>query len=140
MKKFLKGLGIVLGIFIIISIIAGACSNNGITNTDNVSSSEESQSSKESKDYEFVEDPELVNEGYGFYSVKGILKNNTNTDKEYIQISFILYDEDGNNVGTAWANAEQLKAGGNWKFNASGMSTDENTEVTSFELDSVDGF
>ena len=97
----------------------------------------EEQLEEKSDDYTFVEKPELVNEGYGFYSINGIIKNNTDRDKGFIDITFILYDKDGNNIGSAYASGESLKAGGNWKFSASCFSEVDSEEIADFELDSV---
>lgn len=55
----------------------------------------------------------------------GILKNNTDKDKSYIQIEFAVKDSDGNKLGTAIANISDLKAGDTWKFEAMSFSTDE---------------
>lgn len=55
----------------------------------------------------------------------GILKNNTDSDKSYIQIEFAVKDADGNKLGTAIANISDLKAGDTWKFEAMSFSTDE---------------
>ena len=64
------------------------------------------------------------------------ISNNSGSDKGYIQISFTLYDADGNNIGTALANTNNLKDGGTWKFEAIALEND----VKSFELDEVSGF
>lgn len=55
----------------------------------------------------------------------GILKNNTDKDKSYIQIQFAVKDADGNKLGTAIDNINNLKAGETWKFEATSFSTDE---------------
>ena len=137
MMKIFRGIGkavvTIIGIFVVILVLAVACSGGGSSTKDDVSGKITSD-----KKYEFVEEPIMTNEGYGSYYVKGIIKNNTNIDKDYVQISFTLYDADGNNVGTAYDNINNLKAGGTWKFKAMGFVTEG--EVVRFELDSVDGF
>lgn len=52
-------------------------------------------------------------------------------------MTYVLCDADGNQVGNAYANANELKAGGTWKFNASGMVDPE--DVASHELSDVTG-
>ena len=100
MMKIFRGIGkavvTIIGIFVVILVLAVACSGGGSSTKDDVSGKITSD-----KKYEFVEEPTMTNEGYGSYYVKGIIKNNTNIDKDYVQISFTLYDADGNNVGTA---------------------------------------
>ena len=136
--KFIRGLGKVVctfvGIIVIILILAVACS--GGETTSDISTNEQVQVSEEKPKYEFVEEPTLSTNEYGNQIIVGVIKNNTSVDKDYIQVSFTLYDADGNNIGTAWANTNNLKAGGTWKFEAmileDGMAT--------FELDEVTGF
>ena len=55
----------------------------------------------------------------------GILKNNSGNDVNYLQIEFAVKDKDGNKLGTAIANINNLKAGDTWKFEAMSFSTDE---------------
>lgn len=69
----------------------------------------------------------------------GILKNNTDTDKSYIQITFAVKDKDGNKLGTAMANINNLKAGETWKFEAISLNTDKG-QVIDLNDYTVDGF
>ena len=70
--------------------------------------------------------------------VTGTLTNNTDSDKSYIQVEYVIYDADGAQIGTALANTNNRKAGGTWKFEAA--STVEPDEVASWELADVTGF
>lgn len=54
------------------------------------------------------------------YTISGILSNNGG-DLSYIQITIPLYDADGNKLGTALANCNNLKEGESWKFEAVGF-------------------
>lgn len=125
MKKILIGLVVLIGL--------GALFGGGSSEEQEVSGTKESKPK-----YEFVEEPTMTDGGYGTYYIEGVIKNNTSFDKDYIQVSFTLYDADGNNLGTALANTNNLKADGTWKFKAMGIST--SAEVESFELDEVTGF
>ena len=53
----------------------------------------------------------------GLYTISGILKNNTDKTYSYAQICFNVYDKDGNQLGTAIANVNNLElaAHGNLK-------------------------
>ena len=53
---------------------------------------------------------------YGAFQVVGTLV--ANKDYSYIQIEIPCYDADGNNVGTAIANASNISKGETWKFEA----------------------
>ena len=70
--------------------------------------------------------------------ITGTLTNNTDKEKSYIQIEYVLYDADGNQVGTALANTNHLKAGGSWKFEALGTVPPD--QVASWERSDVSGF
>lgn len=136
--KFFRQIGKIfttfVGIVIVICILAVACS--GGNTTSNVATNKNSATEKAKASYEFVEGPTLTDGDFGSKYIKGILKNDTDDDKGYIQISFTLYDSDGNNIGTAVTNTNNLKAGGTWKFEA--MCLEDN--VSSYELDNVTGF
>ena len=96
---------------------------------------EEQQVEEEQEDFIFVEGPTCVPGEFSSYLV-GVVKNNTNKDYDYIQITFTLYDVDGNVVGTALANAKNLKAGGTWKFEA--MFFEDTASY--WELDEIKGW
>ena len=129
MKTVLKiALGIILGFVVLI----GGCSALFVNSVDEAINETVDQTDK----YEFIEEPTLSTNEYGNQIIVGVIKNNTSVDKDYIQVSFTLYDANGNNIGTAWTNTNNLKAGGTWKFEA-GILEDN---VESFELDEVTGF
>lgn len=74
------------------------------------------------------------------YSTKitGKLTNNSGRDVGYIQVEYVIYDAEGNQVGTGWANTNNLKAGGTWKYEAITMVAPE--DFASYELAGVTGF
>ena len=105
----------------------------------NTSVSETKEESVEEKqDYE-LSDVEVVEES-GVKQVVGVLKNNTDKEKSYIQISFPYKDADGNKLGTALANVNDLGPGETWKFKATVLETEtegiqvdtENPEISGF--------
>lgn len=63
--------------------------------------------------------------GIGYY-IEGTVKNETDNDYSYVQIEFICYDNDGNNVGTALDNTNNLLGGQTWKFKAIFLGTSGN--------------
>lgn len=70
--------------------------------------------------------------------ITGTLTNNTDEEKNYIQVEYVIYDAEGAQIGTALANTNNLKAGGTWKYEA--YSTVSPSEVDSWELADVTGF
>ena len=69
---------------------------------------------------------------------EGVVVNNKDRDLSYAQITFTLYDADGNQIGTALDNINNLKAGGTWKFKA--MALCDKDEVADWELTEITGF
>lgn len=59
---------------------------------------------------------ETETDALGIFRVVGTLV--ANKDYSYIQIEIPCYDADGNNVGTAIANASNISKGETWKFEA----------------------
>ena len=59
---------------------------------------------------------------YGYITITGEIKNNTNKLYTYAQVTFTLYDESGAQVGTAMDNINNFEANGTWKFKAIGIA------------------
>ena len=126
MNKALKmGLAVMIGFVLLVT-----CSelftdkNNDISNVNNNGS------------YEFIKGPSMFITGYNSSVISGTIINNTNIDKEYVEITFILYDKDGNIIGTALDTTNNLKSNDIWNFEANIIEDN----VSSFELKEVSGF
>ena len=130
--KILKWLGIVFVFLLMVSCFAEDTEDVNVSNSSPTIVEEQQEPQA---DYVFIEQPYITNDGYWDH-IEGVVQNNTGKDLEYIQISFTLYDADGNVIGTAFANANNIKDGGTWKFDA--LITDEN--YASFELDEISGW
>ena len=148
-KKLFKGFIYFLGICTLISILAAACEDEETTYVEHTGPNEavlvvpeEPDSEVEvivpeeyEEDFIFVEGPEVI---FGEFrnDIVGVVKNNTDKEYDYLQISFTLYDAQGNVIDTAFANVNNIKPGGTWKFEA--MFFEEN--VASWELDEITGW
>ena len=135
MKQVLKvALGVIIG-FVVLMVGCAALFSTGVdTATEMETETKVENNSAEAK-YEFVEEPKMVEKDYSTYIV-GTIKNNSGMEKGYIEVTFTLYDADGNNIGTAFTNTNNLKEDGTWKFEA--MVFEDN--VASFELDEITGY
>lgn len=71
-------------------------------------------------------------------SITGVLTNNTDRDYSYVQVEYIIYDAEGNQVGNALDNINNLKAGGSWKFSAIVLTSPD--EIAAYELADVTAF
>ena len=153
-KRIFKGIVYFLGICTLICILAAACEDEETTYVEHTGPNEavlvipeepdseveiiepETTVTPESEaDFIFIEGPVAVPGDFS-NQIVGVVKNNTNKDYDYLQISFTLYDEMGNVVDTAFANINNIKSGGTWRFEAMYF---DNT-VTSWELDEITGW
>ncbi len=135
----LKFIIIAVVVVITIGVIAGG---QGKKSSDSGSASSEpaatTQAQTEKKEKYSISDESVTSDNYS-YKISGILTNNTDAQVGYIQISYVLYDKDGNQLGTAFANTNNLKAGGTWKYEATGLGV-EPSQVDHYELGEVTGF
>ena len=72
-------------------------------------------------------------------TIKGVAKNNTKKNYSYASVEFSVYDAAGNNLGTAWANINNLASGDSWSFEATLLNF-PSTRPTSFKLVEVDAW
>jgi len=109
----IKGLGILPAIAIIaiiIVIVAVAANEDKIKEDYN----------KESFSHEITKQ---YSDGFSYY-VEGTVNNLKDKEYSYVQIEFVCYDKDGNNIGTAIDNTNNLLGKETWKFKAIGLFSD----------------
>lgn len=64
--------------------------------------------------------------GYYTYNIEGILKNVSGKKLSYAQVSFVIYDSAGNNIGSAFDNINYIDVNGTWKFKATYFGQEQN--------------
>ena len=122
--------------FIILLVIAGISGVVfGDPNANPTSTSTTSNTTTQTTERFTLVDSEGSFDGFAYY-VTGTIKNNTNRQYSYVQVTFNLYDEDGAQIGTAMANVNNLEANGTWKFKALGITE----EVASYKLMEITGW
>ncbi len=131
MALWLKALIVIIIVFGIAGISGGTTGTSG----SNVNNNGNVQQETVKKDKFTIEgDTTSDYDGFALY-IEGVIKNNTDKDMSYVQVTFNLYDAEGNQIGTALDNINNLKAGGTWKFKAMGIEN-----ATSYELAEITGF
>ena len=70
--------------------------------------------------------------------VEGMIVNQGDSAYAVIEVSFILFNQDGEQIGTATADVEDLGPGKRWKFSAI-VPGSIDTDVSSFEVESLTG-
>ena len=136
--------------YVIILVIIGAASSSPSTNTIqtggnvntnntqvNDSSTEENKTPVQKKEKFTLESHSGAYDelGFGFY-IEGTIRNNTDKDYSYVQVTFNTYDKDGAQLGTALANISNLEANGVWRYKA--MATSDN--IASYKLAEITGW
>ena len=123
---------IVLAAIVLILIIQQTTDNKK-KDVEVKNSTQETQKAK----YE-VSEINIEKDSFSSY-VTGVLKNNTDKEKSYVQITIPAYDANGNKVGDALANVNDLKPNSTWKFKAIYIGSEKNVTFKTEEL-KVSGF
>lgn len=97
----------------------------------------EGTTSAEPADRYSIDGEELSGDAYSC-KISGVYTNKAGKDLSYVQVSYNLFDADGNQIGTALANTNNLADGGTWKFEAFGSVAVD--EVASYKIGDVTGF
>ena len=138
--KLVKGLLVFIGgLVVLVCCVAVVGTSDGDTSSsDNeVQEQQEQQEVKRNTDVDKYQVQILDSRSDGFATyITGTLV--ADRDYTYVQILIPCYDADGNKLGDAIANVNNLNKGESWKFEA--MSID--TNVASFDVDKaeVDAF
>ena len=92
-----------------------------------------------------IDEPLVVDESEGrltdntTYEISGKITNVSKKDFGLTTLTCVLYDEDGNQVGTTTAHTNELKAGETWSFHAVCFGQDM-VKVKSFKITELQGF
>ncbi len=135
-KQKHTGVRVLIALIIIIigiGAIAGGSSNQNTTTGG-------SSTTQKQEKFTLQEGHTGSSDQYGMsYTIEGSIKNNTNKQYSYVQVTFNLYDTDGAQIGTALANINNLEANGLWKFKAIG-SLGNGKSVATYKLMEITGW
>ena len=138
-KPFYKRIWfIVLAVVVVLGIIGSMLGDSDTTTTSVSTDIPQTEEVTPAQDYEITELTEVTDDF--LYAVSGILKNNTDRDKSYVQVKIPVYDADGNKLGDCLDNVNDLKAGQTWKFKASYLGESVEGMKANLEELNVDGF
>lgn len=126
-KKMPKWLiAVIVVVIVIIVASSGSGESNGPKSTTDIDKSKQEK-------FTYTIDsagPDEYNIGY---YIEGTVKNNKNKEYSYVQIEFICYDRDGNNLGTAIDNTNNLLGNETWKFKAMAIDNVEDIDHCDFK-------
>ena len=121
-------------------VSSSSTSSTAASSTDSASSGTDSSASAAASsdaDKYSIEGEEFVEDTYNC-KITGIYTNKSGAKQSYVQVSYTLFDADGNQIGTAFANTNNLEDGGTWKFEASTLKNAE--EIASWKFGEVTAF
>ena len=134
--KLVKGFVLLVGLLVCLVACVAFMGGDSDTNSSD-SGTQEQQEVKQNTDVDKYQVQILDSRSDGFATyITGTLV--ADRDYSYVQILIPCYDADGNKLGDAIANINNLNKGESWKFEA--MSID--TNVATFDIDKaeVDAF
>ena len=70
--------------------------------------------------------------------IEGKITNNSNKELSYIQVTYSIYDSEGNTIGTCMDNENNLDAHGTWKFKA--ICLEGVSDISRYELKEITGW
>lgn len=143
-KKRGKGMAIasvVLNVLALVIVLAtqsmfGAALDEATVSTDDVAGASVEDAVEAASEEKYTIEGEAMTANEFSTTISGTLTNNTDKNISYLQLSYTLYDADGAQLGSAFANVSNLEAGGVWKFEA--VSTE--SDAATYKLAEVTGF
>ena len=121
---WLKILLIVLGILVIIGIFGAVMGDDETNDSNNKSNTKNSVKTEKKEKFSYNVENAAPDENNIFYYISGTVTNNTNKDYSYVQIEFVCYDSQGNNLGTALDNTNNLLGNQTWKYKATFLGSE----------------
>lgn len=94
-------------------------------------------SQSEKKENLVLVSSEMNYDGYSTTYIEGTIENKSDKEYSYVQVTFNLFDAEGNQLGTAVANINNLQPNASWKYKAIGLTTQK---VERFELQEITGW
>ena len=138
--KLVKGLLVFIGsLVVLVCCVAVVGTSDGDTNSSDsgVQEQQDQQEVKRNTDVDKYQVQILDSRSDGFATyITGTLV--ADRDYSYVQILIPCYDADGNKLGDAVANVNNLNKGESWKFEA--MSIDANVATFNIDKAEVDAF
>lgn len=132
-----KILTFIVAIFVLAGISGAMGGDSSPTDETSDGTGKVETSAPKKEKFEITGDIEQETDQMATY-LKGIIKNNSGKDCTYVQVTFNLYDKDGNQIGTALDNINNLEKDGTWKFKA--MGVDVEGEIASYKLAEITGY
>lgn len=131
-NKLVKFLIYIIVFFVIIFILISACSKGISDAIDETTNQKEKLKLEENTVVDSKDE-------YGIaYYIEGYIKNESDKNFSYVQVTYTAYDKDGNTLGTCLDNNSGLEANGRWKFKATCLSDVEN--IASYKLTEITGW
>lgn len=113
----------------------GTAASQNVTNA-NASNDQTADGQADASKYT-IADEALSGDSYSA-TISGTFTNTSGKELSYVGVSYNLYDANGNQIGNAYANTNNLADGGSWKFDA--YCTESLSDIASFKLGDVTAY
>lgn len=135
--KLVKGFVLLVGVLVClvacVAIIGSGDSDSSSSDTDVV---EEQKPSSDIDKYQ-IQIVDVVDDGYSTRIIGTFVADR---DYSYVQILIPCYDSEGNKVGDALANVNNLNKGDSWKFEALSLDSGITYDLDKVEVDAMPQF
>lgn len=135
--KLVKGFVLLVGMLVClvacVAIIGSCDSDSSSSDTDVV---EEQKPSSDIDKYQ-IQIVDVVDDGYSTRIIGTFVADR---DYSYVQILIPCYDSEGNKVGDALANVNNLNKGDSWKFEALSLDSGITYDLDKVEVDAMPQF
>lgn len=125
-RSVAKTIIIVIAVLFVIGAIASAGGSGENTN----------EVKEATERFTLVSD-EMTTDSIGSCYIEGTIQNNTDKSYTYVQVTFNIYDANGNQLGTAVDNINNLEPNATWKYKAIGLTTEK---VQSYKFVEITGW
>lgn len=132
-KGFVLLVGVLVCLVACVAIMGGGDSDSSSSDTDVV---EEQKPSSDIDKYQ-IQIVDVVDDGYSTRIIGTFVADR---DYSYVQILIPCYDSEGNKVGDALANVNNLNKGDSWKFEALSLDSGITYDLDKVEVDAMPQF
>ena len=135
--KLVKGLLVFIGgLVVLVCCVAFMSSDSDSSSSDTENVVEEQKPSSDIDKYQ-IQIVDVVDDGYSTRIIGTFVADR---DYSYVQILIPYYDSEGNKIGDALANVNNLNKGDSWKFEALSLDSGITYDLDKVEVDAMPQF
>ena len=114
---------VIFAIIVLAMAFSGDTDDTNTNDNNATNNSTNNQSNQKVEKFSYTVD-NTTRDTFAYY-IEGTVTNNKDKDYSYVSIEFVCYDSDGNNLGTAMDNTNNLLGKQTWKYKAMFIGSDQ---------------